>query len=140
MVIGSLKEKIRGLMLPYIFLQCLVGINLFVCSIVLNLILIMLNHPGWELLLFFGLITFLVVVAIKFLVDLNPFLTCCCSITYLILLLVVSVSDIVATLSFFTTFYLPLPLIWSLLEGTKAYVLLGETSGVSNETKNEKQT
>ena len=116
------------------------GINLFVFSIVLNLTLIMLDHPGWELLLFFGLITFLVVVAIKFLANMNPFLVCCCSITYLILLLVVSVSDIVATLSFFTTFYLPLPLIWSLLEGTKAYVLLGETSGVSNETKNEKQT
>ena len=140
MMIGSLKEKIRGLMLPYIFLQCLMGINLFVFSIVLNLTLIMLDHPGWELLLFFGLVTFLAVVAFKFLVDLNPCLVCCCSITYLVLLLVVSVSDIVATLSFFTTFYLPLPLIWSLLEGKKAYALLGKTTGVSNETKDEKKT
>ena len=72
--------------------------------------------------------------------DVNPFLVCCCTMAYLIVLLVISASDIMATLSFFTTFYLPLPLIWSFLEGKKAYALLGKSTGASNVAEDAKQT
>ena len=148
MMIGSLHQKIRGLMIPYIILQCYLGINLFVCSIVVNLTSALLRYPHLELVLLFGSLSFVLIIgqqlhSYQSSQDVGPYLACFCSVTFLISLSVMSTlksANIVLQLSLLTTFYLPMPFLWCLLKAKQNYVFMDRTTGVSNIRQSKKES
>ena len=139
MMIGS-YQKIRELMIPYIILQCYLGINLFVCSIVLSLTIVILRYSELELILAFGSLLCIVFFDLWLLHKASPYLAYFCSVAICILYLATSDDDIVVRLSFLTTFYLPMPFLCCLLKAQNTYELLGRTTDVSNIKQDEKET
>ena len=68
LMIDSFCQKISGsMLLPYVFLQSLMGITLLACSIILNLIFTVLRYPHWNFVLDMQLLTIvLTIVAVIF--------------------------------------------------------------------------
>ena len=130
MVIGSCL-KMRGLMIPYLFLHPFISINLFFGSVVCNLTFATLHHSGWEFLLNFSLV-FVIIVLYKSKDEFKNSYQYLISITlvhlFALFFIPVSNNNLTARLSFFVTCYGPLPLIRCFAEVKKAYGnLLGKT-------------
>ena len=130
LMIDSFCQKISGsMLLPYFFLQSLMGITLLACSIILNLIFTILRYPQWKLVMLFVPLTFVAVMLVPLSKKKSPYVAGVCSFTYLVLLIIISLGDFVVLL-ILTTYYLPLPLIWSLLEIKKTYEFLDKTTSL----------
>ena len=128
LMIDSFCQKISGsMLLPYIFLQSLMGITLLACSIILNLIFTVLRYPHWNIYwqMLFVTMTFVAVIVVLKKKGFG-------SLIYLGFLTTLSLWDYVA-MSILTFHFLPLPLIWSLLEIKKTYEFLDKATGLSKE-------
>ena len=118
LMIDSFCQKISGsMLLPYVFLQSIMGITLLACSIILNLIFAVLRYPqrklGWQML--FVTMTVVAVMLVPLSKKKSPYVVGFCSFTCLVLSIFITLGDFLVLL-ILTTYYLPLPLIWSLLE------------------------
>ena len=119
LMIDSFCQKISGsMLLPYVFLQSLMGITLLACSIILNLIFAVLRYPqrklGWQML--FVTMTVVAVMLVPLSKKKSPYVVGFCSFTCLVFSTVISLGDDFFVFLILTTYYLPLLLIWSLLE------------------------
>ena len=132
LMIDSFCQKISGsMLLPYVFLQSLMGITLLACSIILNLIFTVLRYPHWNFVLDMQLLIFvLTCVAVIFVFKKkSPYVAGFFSLIYLGFFTILLLCDYVA-MSILTTFNLPLPLIWSLLEIKKTYEFLDKATSL----------
>ena len=130
LMIDSFCQKISGsMLLPYVFLQSLMGITLLACSIILNLIFTVLRYPHWNFdwqMLFITMTFVAVIVVFK---KKSPYVAGLFSLIYLGFLTTLSLFDYV-DMSILTTFNLPLPLIWCLLEIKKTYEFLDKATSL----------
>ena len=120
LMIDSFCQKISGsMLLPYIFLQSLMGITLLACSIILNLMFIILRYPHWNIYwqMLFVTMTFVAVIVVLKKKGFGsliyvPFLTMSMSI------------------SMFCDYVAMWILIWSLLEIKKTYEFLDKATSL----------
>ena len=126
LMIDSFCQKISGsMLLPYVFLQSIMGITLLACSIILNLIFTVLRYPHWNFDNWIMLFIFAAVIVVF--KKKSPYVAGLFSLIYLGFLTILSTY---VDMSILTTFNLPLPLIWCLLKIKKTYEFLDKATSL----------